>query len=233
MSDAMPDERWLPVPGYEGHYLISDRGRVWSVPRTTRDVLGRPHTVRGGLRAIAYDPLGRPLVPLMFCGRQKTHRVASLVAEAFIGPRPEGAVLKHGDDNPDNNWVGNLSYGSAQSNVRESVTNGGHWQASKLTCPLGHLLVAPNLVAFFLKRGERSCLACNRARAALQKKPGQNLQEVAAHRYMQIMVGLDVAALRAELEASLPVPQWHGPHREGIKSRRSAQHSREDSRLTG
>lgn len=28
-----PDERWLPVVGYEGLYWVSDTGRVWSKRR--------------------------------------------------------------------------------------------------------------------------------------------------------------------------------------------------------
>lgn len=33
VSDSAGDERWAPIPGYEGLYQVSDRGRFWSEDR--------------------------------------------------------------------------------------------------------------------------------------------------------------------------------------------------------
>lgn len=47
--------------------------------------------------------------------RKKVHQI---VAEAFLGPKPfEGAVVMHLDDNPLNNSVDNLEWGSQKKNL--------------------------------------------------------------------------------------------------------------------
>lgn len=45
--------------------------------------------------------------------------VARLVAEAFVGPRPDGAVLRHGEKGRLCNEVSNLSYGTQAQNMGE------------------------------------------------------------------------------------------------------------------
>ena len=41
------NERWLPVPGYEGLYEVSNHGNVWSAPRaTTRGGILKPQKAR-------------------------------------------------------------------------------------------------------------------------------------------------------------------------------------------
>ena len=50
--------------------------------------------------------------------------VAHLVAEAFIGPRPSGAVIMHLDDDPYNNAVNNLRWGTQRDNSRDMARKG-------------------------------------------------------------------------------------------------------------
>lgn len=40
-------EQWRPVRGYEGKYIVSNKGNVMSVPRTYIDKTGREYTVDG------------------------------------------------------------------------------------------------------------------------------------------------------------------------------------------
>lgn len=56
----------------------------------------------------------------------------------------------------------------------------------KSHCPHGHVYAEPNLVVSASIKGRRQCLACARARASLQKKPGV-FQERAAEKYEAIM----------------------------------------------
>jgi hypothetical protein len=51
-------------------------------------------------------------------------RVHVLMAEAFIGPRPEGQIVRHLDDNPDNNHISNIVYGTYSDNLRDARSNG-------------------------------------------------------------------------------------------------------------
>jgi hypothetical protein len=88
--------QWKPVPEFEGHYEVSDRGEVIS--------LKRPLTLsefwRGGYRCVS---LRRP-------GVQKIRAVHTLVLGAFIGPRPPKFHGAHLDGNVENNALNNLRW---------------------------------------------------------------------------------------------------------------------------
>jgi len=58
-------------------------------------------------------------------GKKKTLLLHRLVYVAFVGPIPEGKLVRHKDDNPHHNYVGNLAIGSGKDNARDRATNGG------------------------------------------------------------------------------------------------------------
>lgn len=57
-------------------------------------------------------------------GKKKTVRVHNLVAEEFIGKKPAGMVVRHIDNNPRNNRLENLAYGTYLENERDKIENG-------------------------------------------------------------------------------------------------------------
>ena len=57
-------------------------------------------------------------------GRGNMFTVHSLVALAFIGERPPGALVLHADGNGENNAVENLSYGTPMENKEDSIEHG-------------------------------------------------------------------------------------------------------------
>lgn len=154
MDEATP-ERWLPVPGYEGLYEVSDRGRVWSAPRAT---------TRGGILKQSLSH-GYLVVNLTKRGVQKVHQVHQLVATAFIGPRPEGMETRHLDGNPQNSRVTNLVYGTHSDNMRDALRHGTHPTASKTHCPQGHPYDEKNTI---IRDGRRFCRECARANGRRQ-----------------------------------------------------------------
>src|SRR5262245_46396327 len=110
---------WLPVIGWEGIYEVSDQGHVRRVgPRTdwrggtrkdsrTGNQIGRnPERL---LKPMLKE--GRPTVSLTRgAGTTRWFSVHSLVAEAFIGPRPKGMTVNHKDGDKANNQLDNLEY---------------------------------------------------------------------------------------------------------------------------
>lgn len=101
-------EIWKPIPGHEG-YEASDLGHVRSwrhtggvARRTTPKVL-RPRADRDGYLRVCL-------------GRAKTHHVHTLVARAFLGPRPEGREIDHVNGAKDDNRLANLEYVSGREN---------------------------------------------------------------------------------------------------------------------
>lgn len=117
-------ERWLPVPGYEGLYEVSDMGQVRSLGRTATLVDGRTRKKFGHI----LKPTKRRYwcVCLSAVRPRKFATVHSLVLAAFVGPRPEGQVGRHLDDNRDDNRLVNLAYGTQSDNMLDSVRNGTH-----------------------------------------------------------------------------------------------------------
>lgn len=157
MQHISTPEQWRPVVGHEGHYEVSDHGRVRSLPRTVADSRGHTRTYKG--RVLKDGGTEYPRVNLGSV-RYNVHR---LVLEAFVGPRPDGMVACHYDDNPRNNHVSNLRWGSYSDNARDQVRNGGNWIANKTHCVNGHEFTPENTAR--REGGRRRCIACAREKS--------------------------------------------------------------------
>jgi hypothetical protein len=109
-------ERWLPVPGYEGIYEVSNFGWIRRTFPGKGTWIGR--TIRGA-RSSGYFVLS-------LRKNQRTERrlLHEIVAEVFIGPRPEGAEVNHIDGNKRNPVVWNLEYLSRSENAKHAVRTG-------------------------------------------------------------------------------------------------------------
>jgi len=152
-------ERWLPVVGYEGIYEVSDRGRVRSLARITSGRRVRPRVLKE--RPL---PNGRPRVNLSLYGKVVDAYPYRLVLEAFVGPCPEGMEALHWDDDPNNNTVDNLRWGTRTENMRDMSRNlGGN--AGLTHCPSGHPYDEENTYYYPTGRQHRLCRTCQRAHA--------------------------------------------------------------------
>ncbi len=127
-------ERWRWVKGYEGMYMVSDEGRVMSVPRNTASGL-----YCGTVLAQRPYRSGRyKAVTLSRNSERRCFSVHRLVAEAFI-PNPEGkSQVNHKDGNKNNNVLSNLEWVTASENVLHSYRflprkSFSHFHPKKLT----------------------------------------------------------------------------------------------------
>lgn len=179
-------EEWRPVPGFEGSYEVSDRGRVRSLDRIVTDKAGTKRRYLGRMLALTENRSGHLYVKL---GRANTLKVHRLVLEAFVGPCPDGQVCCHNDGDPANNNLSNLRWDSHSENMRDRVSHGTHHQVAKTHCPRGHQLASPNLVLAVMKRGHRTCLACHRASSYIRRHPDmmRDFQRIADGYYEKIM----------------------------------------------
>jgi|DEB19_MinimDraft_3_1074340.scaffolds.fasta_scaffold20767_2 hypothetical protein len=119
-------EIWRWVPNYEGAYEVSNTGRVRSVDRTIHCYNWRAKKkmdmhVKGRLLRPGKGSHGYFTVSL---GRHNTKTVHSLVADAFLGPKPENCEVLHNDGSRDNNHVSNLRYGTRSENNLDAVKHG-------------------------------------------------------------------------------------------------------------
>lgn len=95
---------------------------------------------KGKVRALTPNPDGYMHAEV----NGQTVYVHRLVMQTFVGPRPEGLVILHRDDDTTNNSLSNLRYGTQGENVRQAVDAGTHRNVRKTTCPKGHPYDAMN-----------------------------------------------------------------------------------------
>ena len=133
-------EVWLPVVGYEGLYEVSDHGRVRSVDRVVTHSRNRFNSTgyqwhRKGqvLKPHPAGAYGYPSVCLHRGKVQKTRHIHQLVAEAFLGSRPEGMCVTHGSKGRTCNELSNLSYGTLSQNAQDRVRDGTVQRGSRNT----------------------------------------------------------------------------------------------------
>jgi len=122
-------ERWRDVVGYEGHYQVSDLGRVRSVDRVV------PHGRHGTMklvgkirRSVPDSKSGHLSVKLCKEGVPTLVYVHRLVLAAWVSPCPDGCEVCHGPNGVADNSISNLSYGTRSENhldKRRDGTNRG------------------------------------------------------------------------------------------------------------
>lgn len=132
LPDLVEPEIWKDIPGYEGRYQVSTRGRVKTLARKV---------LRGGfwrnkqekLKEGRVNDAGYVAVTLFKGDKGKTFLVHTLVLLTFIGPCPEGMECRHFPDSTrTNNNVENLSWGTRKENYADKKFHGTWQQGSRI-----------------------------------------------------------------------------------------------------
>ena len=117
------DEVWAPVVGFDGLYSVSSYGRIRSERRLVSKgwalVWLEQRMLRGSL-----DPYGYLQITLSRDGKRLTRKAHVLVAQAFIGERPDGFDVAHANGDKIDNRVGNLRYCSRRDNCLDKIEHG-------------------------------------------------------------------------------------------------------------
>ena len=92
-------EEWTTLPGYPD-YEISSFGRVFSLKNDRMISESTPPSSK--YARVQIGNRGK--------GTRYAAKVHSLVAASFLGPLPEGNVVHHRDEDPQNNHLENLVY---------------------------------------------------------------------------------------------------------------------------
>lgn len=122
-------ENWKAVPGFEGLYEVSDRGRVRSLDRTIMKRVVRNGPLiqtkrRGKVLSVCLDTHGYPMVGLCEDGARQTALVHQLVLNAFVGPKRDGEECRHLNGVRADNRLGNLAWGTPVENTADKVRHG-------------------------------------------------------------------------------------------------------------
>ena len=105
----IPDEVWREIPGYDGDYFASDKGRILSLCRN------EPRILKPFICSNEGNRTGYYYVEI----RGQKQRVHRLVALAFLENPEDKPVVHHIDGNPLNNTLENLAYATYAENAQE------------------------------------------------------------------------------------------------------------------
>ena len=120
-------EEWRDITGYEGHYQVSDLGRVRSLDRVVFDKVRK---LQRRLKGKTLSPgrsgqrLSYLFVNLSKGNQKRGFTIHTLVAQAFLGPRPEGLQVLHGLEGSLVNTPANLRYGTHLENGQDMIRDG-------------------------------------------------------------------------------------------------------------
>lgn len=116
-TEELQSEIWKEIPGYDGHYSVSNLGRVKRNTATS----GRP---ANRIRRLSHDRDGYLTVSLSVHNRLKSEKVHQLVLRAFIGPRGRRIEVNHKDGKKDNPRLDNLEYVTPAGNRQHGYRMG-------------------------------------------------------------------------------------------------------------
>lgn len=144
-ANAAERETWRPIPGCNGWYEVSDAGRVWS------------HKSGRLLKRTKYGPR-YPAVILYRNGKRDPQPIHRLMLLAFVGPPPDGMIGLHWDDDPENNTLENLRWGTYGENRADAIRNGARSRPVAVVCVNGHDYTPEN--TYVSPKGVKQCRIC-------------------------------------------------------------------------
>lgn len=119
----MNHDEFRPLAGHEG-YRISPSGEV----QTCKVQVGNLWVIGSTWATLAHrinKPAGHHRIALSNNGRQSTFLVHRLVLLTFGPPMPfVGALALHKDDDPNNNHISNLYWGTSKQNRADAMRSG-------------------------------------------------------------------------------------------------------------
>lgn len=170
---------WRPVLGFEGLYSVSDTGEV----RRESGLTSNGRLWKGGLLSPSLNRHGYVKYTLHKDGIAHYKVAHRLVCEAFFGQHPKDKPLAlHRDDNPQNNSVQNLYWGSLSDNQLDVLSNENNFGRNKTECVNGHEYTEVNTY-WNPRKGTRSCKTCryehtrNSQRRKREKRNGSNSED--------------------------------------------------------
>ena len=114
VDDYYMDEKWTYISGFPD-YMISDKARVYSIKN------------KQFLKLKQLDSHGHLGVCLYENGKRYYRYIHRLVAEAFI-PNPENLpIVRHIIDDPEQNTVDDIAWGTQKDNMHDAMKNGSFY----------------------------------------------------------------------------------------------------------
>ncbi len=119
------EEIWKDVIGYEGQYLISNFGRVKTLPRKVKTGIAYFRTIPEKIHKPCDNGKGYKYVCFRINGGKKNHKyIHRLVAESFLENPTNYTEVNHIDGNKENNSIQNLEWCNRSENALHAYSKG-------------------------------------------------------------------------------------------------------------
>lgn len=124
MTEIIEGEVWKDVVGYEGLYMISDKGRVLSCKKSIIRNNGRPANFPEKIMKPMINHKGYEFIDLRKKGSRKGGYVHRLVAKAFLDNNGNKPQVNHKNGIKTDNNLCNLEWVTNQENMVHAYKNG-------------------------------------------------------------------------------------------------------------
>ena len=140
-SVGYEDEEWAPIG--DGYY-VSTCGRVWS-SKTKKFMKAKRLDNHGHVGIAMHNPGEKPMYKYL-------HR---LVADAFLDNSNSYPIVRHMNDDPEDNDIDNLAWGTQKDNMRDCIENGRFYYPTAEDRDKGNEKRKVRVVAIHEATGER------------------------------------------------------------------------------
>ena len=117
-------EEWKDIPGYEGLYQVSNKGRIRSLSHLARNNVNNGKRMTKGRVLTPYPlPSGYLIVKLSKNEKREKRSVHRLVAKTFIENKNNLPEVNHIDGDKTNNNINNLEWVTRKENQEHLFNN--------------------------------------------------------------------------------------------------------------
>lgn len=160
------DELWAWIPGFYGEYMISDKARVYPL-KTESFIKVKPMDNHGHLGVCLYHD-----------GRSYYFYIHRLMADVFM-PNPNNyPIIRHLNDDPSDNTLENLKWGSQKDNANDCLLNGHARYPTEEIRELGLSKMRKPILAINIKTGEKIYFRGQSEAARILKLQQSNIWKV-------------------------------------------------------
>ncbi|WLF29196.1 NUMOD4 domain-containing protein [Bacillus altitudinis] len=123
--DNMPNEQWKQFhEGKVKNYFVSDFGRIKSVDKKSDKAVIKNQILKKQREKKDGTIHERLYIQIRENNKQSTKGVSRLVAQAFIPNFNDLPVVCHNDNEPKNNHISNLRWGTYAENIQQAYDDG-------------------------------------------------------------------------------------------------------------
>lgn len=117
------EEIWKDIQGFEGHYQVSNLGKVKSLSRVIIRSNGKKHSVKEKILSVRPCSKGYSRVVLNNEKTKVDSKVHRLVAIAFLANPNKRSEINHKNGIKSDNSVSNLEWSTRSENVKHAFDN--------------------------------------------------------------------------------------------------------------